>query len=617
MDFDSMTVPQLKDIARVNNLKKWSKLKKADLIQFLIDNVPGGGRPPSGTPRRRTPSPRRPPSPRPRRRSPSPRPRRRSPSPRPPSRGRSPRPRRRSPSPRPRRRSPSPRPPSRGRSPRRRSPARPPSGPFGVARLKKRQCEKNLRKDVVAAAEDYGIAITKPGGKKKTIKELCAEMDVVQPPMPVATTPPRTRTPSPVRGAVGPPIARMPRPPTPPITDAVPAGMVPKAVYYALTNIEIDDDYIPKAELLKPKVVSKPRLVLYAEELGIRGKSLTKEVLLDRIIAAKIAKDMPVVALIADEIADRVSERVSALGGHPPDQEEVQAVVEQRVSTGEYVSAEAVANEIVAEQQSEDVIASTRRPSSRRSSSSNASSRSSLSSNARSSLSSNARSSLSSNARSSLSSSRSSLSSSRSSLSSSRSSLSSSRSSLSSQASSLMSRSSMSSSARSSVANSVSVASNISKRVAEDIVDEVADRTDRSFVRRAISEVVEEQGVNLDVDPDRLEEVVSDEQAHEAVESVVSQAADDGLISENEEKEILQPLRDEASALPASALPAGVPGPSGLGVASGAQPQPIRRQIRGERDIEKLLREIQKPEESISNMPAIQHRVFRCLGIVN
>ena len=431
----------------------------------------------------------------------------------------------------------------------------------------------------MAAAEDYGIAITKAGGKKKTIKELCAELDVViaqQPPMPVAATPPRTRTPSPVRGAVGPPIARMPRPPTPPITDAVPAGMVPKAVYYALTNIEIDDDYIPKAELLKPKVVSKPRLVLYAEELGIRGKSLTKEVLLDRIIAAKIAKDMPVVAqaiegessLIADEIADRVSERVSASGGHPPDQEEVQAVVEQRVSTGEDVSAEAVANEIVAEQQSEDVIASTRRPSSRRSVSSNVSSRSSLSS----------------------------------------------------QASSLMSRSSMSSSARSSVADSVSVASNISNRVAEDIVDEVADRIDISSVRRTISEVVEEQGVNLDVDPDRLEEVVSDEQAREAVESVVSRAADDGLISENEEKEILQPLRDEASALPASALPAAVPGPSGLGArpkASRAQPQPIRRQIRGERDIEKLLREIQKPEESISNMPVIQHRVFRCLGIVN
>lgn len=140
MDFDSMTVPQLKDIARANNLKNWSKLKKADLIQFLIDNVPGGAEEgdPSGRPR-----------------TPSPRPRSRSPSP--------------------------------GRSPRRRSPAR----------LKKRQCEKNLRKDVVAAAEDYGIAITKAGGKKKTIKELCAELEVAiaqQPPCPLRS-PLQGRTP--------------------------------------------------------------------------------------------------------------------------------------------------------------------------------------------------------------------------------------------------------------------------------------------------------------------------------------------------------------------------------------------------------------------------------------
>lgn len=55
MDFDSMTVPQLKDIARANNLKNWSKLKKADLIQFLIDNVPGGAR--GGRPLRQTSDP--------------------------------------------------------------------------------------------------------------------------------------------------------------------------------------------------------------------------------------------------------------------------------------------------------------------------------------------------------------------------------------------------------------------------------------------------------------------------------------------------------------------------------------------------------------------------------
>jgi len=158
------------------------------------------------------------------------------------------------------------------------------------------------------------------------------------------------------------------------------------------------------------------------------------------------------------------------------------------------------------------------------------------------------------------------------------------------------------------------VASNISNRVAEDIIDEVTDRTDRSSVRRIISEIVEEQGVNLDVDPDRLEEVVADEQAREAVESVVSRAADDGLISKDEEEEILQPLRDEASAFPTA-----VPGPSGIGGARPKDPrvQPQLRQIRGERDIENLLREIQKPEESISNMQVIQNRVFRCLGIIN
>ena len=359
---------------------------------------------------------------------------------------------------------------------------------------------------------------------------------------------------------------------------------------------------MPKANLLKPKVVSKPKLVLYAEELGIRGKSLTKEVLLDRIIAAKIAKDMPVVAqavedesaLIADEIIDRVSERVAASGERPPDQEEVQAVVEQRVSTGESVSTAAVADEIVAEQQSEDVIASTMRPGSSarssqasslmsRSSSSQASSMSGSSSSQASSMrSSSSRSSQASSMRSS-----------------------SSRSSLSSQASSLMSGSSMSSYARSSVANSVSVASNISNRVAEDIVDEVADRTDRPSVRRTISEIVEEEE-QVDVDPQRLEEVVADEQAREAVESVVSRAADEGLISEDEGEEILQPLREEAVA---------VPGPSRVG--TGARPKTIRRQIRGERDIENMLREIQKPEKSISNMPVIQNRVFRCLGLVN
>jgi hypothetical protein len=589
MDFESMTIPQLKDIARANNLKKWSKLKKADLIQFLIDNVPGGargGRPPSPsrgrgrTPRRPSPQPRSKTPPRPRRKPPSPQPSRKTP----------PRPRSKTP-PRPRSKTPP--------RPRSKTPSRGRSGSFGVARLKKRQCVKNLRKDVVAAAEDYGIAITKAGGKKKTIKELCAELEVVvaqQPQMPIVATPPRTRTPSPVKRAV-----MMPRPPTPPITTAVPVGMVPKAVVYALTNIELDTDYMPKADLLKPKVVTKPKLVLYAQELGIRGKSLTKEVLLDRIIAAQMAKDIPVIAqairdessLIVDEIVDRVSEQMAASGEQPPDQEEVQAVVEQRVSTGESVSAEAVADEIIAEKQSKDIIAS-RPSSSSRSSMSSRSSRSSMSSRSSRSMSSrSSRSSMSSRSSRSSMSSRSSRS-------------------LSSQASSLMSsRSSMSNSAMTSVANSVSVASKISNKVAKDIVNEVADRTDKASVRRTINEVVEDQGVNLDVDPKRLEEVIADEQAREAVESVVSRAAENGLISEKEEEEILQPLRDDQ--IPASSV---VPGPL-KGARPRAQPQPIKRQIRGERDIEKLLREVQKPEESISNMPAVKYRVLRCFGLIN
>jgi len=174
----------------------------------------------------------------------------------------------------------------------------------------------------------------------------------------------------------------------------------------------------------------------------------------------------------------------------------------------------------------------------------------------------------------------------------------------------------MSSITRSSVASSVEVASNISNKVAEDIVDEVADRTDISSVRRTIDEVVEEQGVNLDIDSNKLEEVVSDEQAREAVESVVDRATDEGLISKDEGSEILQPLKDEVSAVAAAAIRTGAR-PKVIQQRSSRRSQPITRQIRGEQDIERLLREIQKPEESINNMPLIQNKVFRCLGVVN
>ena len=706
-DFHSMTVAQLKDIARQNNLKNWSKLKKADLIQFLVDNIGGRRRCPS--PRRRSPSP-------PPRRSPSPR--RRSPSPPP---RRSPSPRRRSPSPPPRR-SPSPSPrlgtPNRGRPRSRRgSPVRVPSGPFGVAKLKKRQCDRNLRKDVVAVAEDYGIAITKPGGKKKTIKELCVEIDVFAhqpPPMPVPAIPPRTRTPSPVGPTIG-----MARPPTPPIIDDIPEGVVPREIVYSLTNI---DREMSIDEFLMPKVVTRPQLVRYAQELGIKGKSLTKPVLLNRIIGESMKNNRHVVAqaiknessVIAEEIRDRVFERVEASGEVTPTDEEIQVVVEQRVSTGEPVNAEAVANEIVAEQQSDARSSSSRssrssstrpssissrssstrpssrssrssstRPSSRssRSSSTRPSSRSSRSSStrpsSRSSRSSSTRpssiSSRSSSTRPSLSSRSSSARRSSSTYSSSRpsstysssrpsstysssrpsSTYSSSRPSSTRPSLSSRSGSSMSASARSSVASSVSVASAISNKVAEAIVDEVTDRTDRSSVQKTIKEVVEEQGVNLDIDPDRLEEVISDEQAREAIEIVVSKAEEEGLISSDEGEEILQPLREHVPAAPprtaspraaspratppraaspratppraasprAASPRAAIDRPTGTRPKVSPQRKPSRsgqrRQIRDERDIERMLREIQKPDESISNMSSIQNTVFRCLGLVN
>jgi len=489
-----------------------------------------------------------------------------------------------------------------------------PSGPFGVAKLKKRQCDRNLRKDVVAVAEDYGIAITKPGGKKKTIKELCVEIDVFAhqpPPMPVPAIPPRTRTPSPVGPTIG-----MARPPTPPIIDDIPEGVVPREIVYSLTNI---DREMSIDEFLMPKVVTRPQLVRYAQELGIKGKSLTKPVLLNRIIGESMKNNRHVVAqaiknessVIAEEIRDRVFERVEASGEVTPTDEEIQVVVEQRVSTGEPVNAEAVANEIVAEQQSDARSSSSI---SSRSSSTRPSSISSRSSSTRPS-------SISSRPSSTYSSSRPSSTYSSSTYSSSR--PSSTRPSLSSR-----SGSSMSASARSSVASSVSVASAISNKVAEAIVDEVTDRTDRSSVQKTIKEVVEEQGVNLDIDPDRLEEVISDEQAREAIEIVVSKAEEEGLISSDEGEEILQPLKEHVPAAPPRTAPpraasprAAIDRPTGTRPKVSPQREPSRsgqrRQIRDERDIERMLREIQKPDESISNMSSIQNTVFRCFGLVN
>ena len=745
MDFESMTVAELKDIARNNNFKNWSKLKKADLIQFLIDNgVHCKPRTPVCKPR--TPSPvcrPRTPSPVCRPRTPSPVCRPRSPVCRPRTPVRRPRtpvrrPRTRSPVCRPRTPSPvcRPRTPSPVRRPRTpspvcrprtpvRRPRTPSPGPsfvtnvspsiFGVAKLKKRQCDKNLRADVVTAAEDYGIAITKVGGKKKTIKELCAEIEErIRQQVPTSlnttitgTSPPRSRTHSPIRNVVG-----MARPPTPPILDTIREGIVPRAVVYALTNIDRD---MAKNELLdtKRKLVSKDNMVRYAAELGIRGKSLTKPVLLDRIIASMLAQNMPAMAqaiesessAITDEISAHVSRSVQISGERRPSKEEIQSVVEQRISTGESVNPVVVAGEIIAEKQSVDIDSirpppisippppsssrssdqSSRsssnddsssydqswRPSSSRSLSDQSSSRSLSDQSSRpSALSSRSsdQSSRSSSSRSSALSSQPSALSSRSSSSRSSDQSSSSRSSaLSSQLSALSSRSSssrssdqssrsssvqpsrpssrtmqpsasirsdddhsssrswvtdssssssMSNETMSDVENSVSVARRISSKVADDIINEVESKTNSSSIKKTINEVIEEQGINLDVDPERLEVIVSDERAREAVEDAVNRATNEGLISEDEGDEILQPLKEI------------IPGPSGLPTRSrirGPPPPvskprtltPVKRQIRGEEDIEMLLREIQKPEDSISNMAAIRYRVFDSFGLIN
>ena len=709
MDFESMTVAELKDIARNNNFKNWSKLKKADLIQFLIDNgVHCKPRTPVCKPRT--------PSPVCRPRSPVCRPRTPVRRPRTPVR----RPRTRSPVCRPR----TPSPVCRPRTPVRR-PRTPSPGPsfvtnvspsiFGVAKLKKRQCDKNLRADVVTAAEDYGIAITKVGGKKKTIKELCAEIEErIRQQVPTSlnttitgTSPPRSRTHSPIRNVVG-----MARPPTPPILDTIREGIVPRAVVYALTNIDRD---MAKNELLdtKRKLVSKDNMVRYAAELGIRGKSLTKPVLLDRIIASMLAQNMPAMAqaiesessAITDEISAHVSRSVQISGERRPSKEEIQSVVEQRISTGESVNPVVVAGEIIAEKQSVDIDSirpppisippppsssrssdqSSRsssnddsssydqswRPSSSRSLSDQSSSRSLSDQSSRpSALSSRSsdQSSRSSSSRSSALSSQPSALSSRSSSSRSSDQSSSSRSSaLSSQLSALSSRSSssrssdqssrsssvqpsrpssrtmqpsasirsdddhsssrswvtdssssssMSNETMSDVENSVSVARRISSKVADDIINEVESKTNSSSIKKTINEVIEEQGINLDVDPERLEVIVSDERAREAVEDAVNRATNEGLISEDEGDEILQPLKEI------------IPGPSGLPTRSrirGPPPPvskprtltPVKRQIRGEEDIEMLLREIQKPEDSISNMAAIRYRVFDSFGLIN
>jgi len=70
MDRNKITMYKLKDIARDNNLKKWSKLKKDDLINYILAEVPSENLPLELRSRRPpSPRPQRPPSPRPQRES--------------------------------------------------------------------------------------------------------------------------------------------------------------------------------------------------------------------------------------------------------------------------------------------------------------------------------------------------------------------------------------------------------------------------------------------------------------------------------------------------------------------------------------------------------------------
>ena len=116
-NLNNKKISELKDIARRNKLIGFSyHTKKADLIQFIIDNL----------------------SPRPR--SPSPRPRSRSLRPR-----------------------------SRSRSPPK----------IRRIQLDKKVCMTNLKSNIIEVARDYGISVKKSNGKDKTKQELCDALKLV------------------------------------------------------------------------------------------------------------------------------------------------------------------------------------------------------------------------------------------------------------------------------------------------------------------------------------------------------------------------------------------------------------------------------------------------------
>jgi len=162
---ESLTLVELKDIARAKKLKGWSKMNKQSLLQFLQSSSPKP-RARSPSPRKRSPSPRKR-SPSPRKRSPSPR--KRSPSPR----KRSPSPRKRSPSPR--KRSPSPR--ARSPSPRKRSPSpKPRTRSPKHKTFNQQKCDREKKIDIQAMAIKKGIPLQTPDRQLKTKDQLCLDL---------------------------------------------------------------------------------------------------------------------------------------------------------------------------------------------------------------------------------------------------------------------------------------------------------------------------------------------------------------------------------------------------------------------------------------------------------
>ena len=407
-------------------------------------------------------------------------------------------------------------------------------------KLKKKPCEKNLRKDVVSVAEDYGISIKKPNGKNKTIKELCAELNLIvgesTEMKPSKIEPAKIDSVEPVAGPAG------------------LSNIVPRDIVFNLTDI---DEQMDKSQLLKPGMVTKNQLVLYAEKLGIKGKSLVKEVLLDRIIAANKLKNQPLKnqeiaiesSIITSEISNQVSQNIEEQGGSSPYEKQIQSIVEQRLSTGEPINATEVANEIVAEQQNENIIENTLDP---------------------------------------------------------------------------ISNSFVSTSIRSAISDSLNIAQQINEKISDNIKDEL-NKIDNKSTEAIVNKIINKQP--LDVNPNDLKIKVSDDRVRNAVEDVVANYQKKGLISNQEKQEILNPIKEIHP----------IPGPSGLQYPGGARPkvrplpqpqvlprsQPqipqikIQRTVKNERDIEKLLNEIQKSEESISNITLIQKRIFECLGLVN